>query len=113
MRSWNQIFHVQHHTELIADRFTILVADALGLINVDSQEALLADFPFDVHHVQAQRARHSLGGFADALQIHLRLPAVPRNFVRWPPIPRPPALPFAPNKKVGSRPLKIASGLGL
>jgi len=35
----------KHHAELIADCFAILVADALGLINVDpaGKEALLAD----------------------------------------------------------------------
>src|ERR1019366_9281234 len=74
MRPRNQIFHVHDHAELIADGLAILVADALGLIDVDAEEALLADLPFNVDHFHAQRPRHALGRFADALQIHLCLP---------------------------------------
>src|SRR5712692_6358691 len=56
----NQVFHVEDHTQLMADRFAILVADALGLVNVNAQEALLAHLPLDVQHFQpSERATRS------------------------------------------------------
>jgi hypothetical protein len=35
---------------------------------------LLADLPFDVDNFQALRTGHTLGGFADLLQIHAKTP---------------------------------------
>ncbi len=112
VRPGNQILHVEDYAQLVADGLAIPVADAFRLIDVDAQEALLADLPFHVHHFHAQRARHALGRIADALQIHFPLSVAPesgamahqsRQF----------AFRSPPNKKVGSRPLRIASGLGI
>src|ERR1700676_2181746 len=82
LRAKKQIFDVPDYAQLITHRFAIFVADAFGLINVDAQKAISANFPFNVHDFQAQRMRHALCGFADALQFHFGPSDYPPESVR-------------------------------
>ena len=98
-RPRNQIFHVQDHAQLLAHPLAILVSDTQPFrilragqpVNVHTQHALLANLPFDVEDLEAQRACHPLSRLSNLFQLHsiptaifsfvptagLKLPALP------------------------------------
>src|SRR5690242_283636 len=76
-------------------------------VDIDPQQTLLADLPFDVNDFDTNRARHALRCPANLFEVHRHHNLAAGEHLRLG--QRSPGGQFAANKKVGSRPLELSS----